>query len=100
MVDKLNEKSTAAEDARRRAEELKNSANKLAFEARVKLNSLRGNKFLLALSMIWCGVGTDLGNLSVAVMMQQCHMRKLCVCNVFSVILCLGVILHTNFLLI
>lgn len=43
VVELLNEKSTAAEDARRRAEELKNSANKLAFEALGKLNSLRGS---------------------------------------------------------
>ena len=40
----LNEKSTSAGDARRRAEELKKSANKLAFEAQVKLHALRGNK--------------------------------------------------------
>ncbi|XP_050736724.1 laminin subunit beta-1-like isoform X4 [Eriocheir sinensis] len=41
VVDLLNEKSSAAEDARMRAEELKTSANKLAFEALGKLNSLR-----------------------------------------------------------
>lgn len=47
VVELLNEKSTAAEDARRKAEELKNSANKLAFEAQGKLNSLRGSQVLL-----------------------------------------------------
>uniref|UniRef100_A0A0P4W557 Laminin subunit beta-1 n=1 Tax=Scylla olivacea TaxID=85551 RepID=A0A0P4W557_SCYOL len=41
VVNLLNEKSTAAGDARRRAEELKNSANKLAFEAQLKLHALR-----------------------------------------------------------
>ncbi|XP_063890050.1 laminin subunit beta-1-like isoform X3 [Scylla paramamosain] len=41
VVNLLSEKSTAAGDARRRAEELKNSANKLAFEAQLKLHALR-----------------------------------------------------------
>lgn len=41
VVSKLNEKSTAAEEARRKAEELKKSANKLAFEATEKFNSLK-----------------------------------------------------------
>ena len=38
----LSEKSTAAEDARRKAKKLKKSANKLAFEVLVKLNNLKG----------------------------------------------------------